>query len=77
MFTVRNAGTQEREVRVSLADSAREGDTMPQLYLYVPPSAASRSSWTEFSATNAVLSAGESRTFIFQCDKSAMADGVN
>ena len=75
--TVRNAGTQEREVRVSLADSAREGDTMPQLYMYVPPSAASRSSWTAFDATNVLLSAGESRTFLFQCDKSAMADGVN
>jgi len=75
--TVRNAGTQEREVRLSLADSAREGDARPQLYLYIPPGAASRSSWTQFASTNAVLSAGESRTFIFQCDKSAMTDGVN
>ena len=74
---VRNAGTQEREVRLSLADSAREGDVRPQLFIYIPPGAASRSSWTEFASTNVVLSAGESRTFVFQCDKSAMADGVN
>ena len=74
---VRNAGTQEREVRLSLADSAREGDVRPQLFIYIPPGAASRSSWTEFASTNVVLSAGESRTFVFQCDKSAMTDGTN
>ena len=72
-FTVRNMGKTDREVRITLARSEGDGDVAPTLYLYVPPTAGVPSRWVEFSTTNATLAAGESRTFIFQCDKSEIA----
>lgn len=75
-LTVRNAGTKERNVRLSLAESAREGDVAPALDLRVPATATEAARWEAFSGTNATLGAGESRVFEFRCDKSGLAEGA-
>ena len=72
-FTVRNMGTTNREVKVTLTASEGAGDVAPALYLYVPSVGGVPSRWEEFSTTNVTLAAGESRTFVFQCDKSGIA----
>ena len=74
-LTVRNAGTKARTVRLSLADSAREGDVAPALSLLVPATATESARWAAFSSTNATLEAGESRVFEFRCDKSGLGAG--
>lgn len=70
-LSVRNASSADREIRLALAPSAREGDTAPDLLLFEPPAAAASSGWVPFSATNVLLAAGEKRDFFFQCDKAA------
>ena len=72
-FTLRNLSATNREIRVSLADSADTADVAPALFLFVPSAAGVPSHWEAFSSTNVVLEAGESRTFVFQCDKSGLA----
>lgn len=74
-LSVRNAGTRERAVRLSLADSAAAGDVAPALSLFVPETATEPSRWEPFSSTNATLAAGETRVFAFHCDKSGLAAG--
>ena len=72
---VRNASTKERDVQISLAESALATDVAPTLNLYVPQTVTEASRWEAFSSTNATIAAGESRTFIFQCDKSGLSEG--
>lgn len=74
-LTVRNAGTESREVAVSLGNSARSGDVAPVLNLLVAATADALSRWEAFSSTNILLAAGESRMLVFQCDKSGLASG--
>lgn len=74
-FEVRNMSSRAREVRVSLRPSARASEAMPALSLYVPGEAGETSRWEEFSGTNVTLAAGESRTFVFRCDKAGLAAG--
>ena len=74
-FEVKNESTKAREVRVSLAPSARTSETLPALSLYVSGGPDEYSRWEAFAATNVTLAAGESRTFILKCDKSGLATG--
>ena len=75
--SVRNMSTTNREVRVSLAASERDGDVAPQLFMHVPQTMAGLERWEEFTATNVVLAAGEARTLVFRCDKSQIASGAS
>ncbi len=75
-ITVRNASSKDREIRLSLAASARAGDVAPGLFLFVPPTATELSRWEPFAATNVTLAAGESRVFSFQGDKSGLTAGA-
>ena len=75
-FSVANAGTTNRTVRVEYGPSELDGETMPPLRVYLPRGVTNEIGWTEFGTHDLELAPGESRTLALAVDKSRFAPGA-
>ena len=69
-FSVANAGTTNRTIRVSYGPSELSSEEKPPLYVYIPRVGTNEYGWTEFASHDFDLAPGESRTLALAIDKS-------
>ncbi len=74
-FSVANAGTTNRTIRVSYGNSELSGETKPALQVYIPKSGTNAYGWVEFGTHDFELAAGESKNLSLAVDKSGMTEG--
>lgn len=71
-FTVRNAGTKERTLRIELVKSVLESEKQPTL-LYFDASATNGTNWVSFSSHDIRLAAGAKRTVYLALDRTGIS----
>ena len=71
-FSVSNAGTTNRTVRVAYGGSEKPGEAQPSLKVYIPRDGTNEYGWTEFSTHDFELGPGESKTLVLSVDKTGM-----
>ena len=70
-FSIANAGTTNRTIRVAYGPSELEGESQPPLQVYLPRSGTNEVGWTTFGTHDFDLAPGESRSLALAVDKSA------
>ena len=69
-FSVANAGTTNRTVRVAYGPSELSSEEKPPLQVFIPRVGTNEYGWTEFASHDFDLAPGESRTLALAIDKS-------
>ena len=75
-FSVGNAGTTNRTIRVAYGPSELAGEVQPPLQVYIPRVSTNKFGWTAFSTHDFALASGESRQLILAVDKSSVIAGT-
>ncbi len=75
-FSIANAGTTNRTIRVSYGSSELPSEAKPPLQMYIPKSGTNAFGWVAFETHDFELAPGESKNLPLAVDKSAMAEGT-
>lgn len=68
-FSVGNAGTSNRTVRVEYGPSELEGELQPSLMVYLPREGTNAAGWTAFATHDFLLAPGDNRSLVLAVDK--------
>ncbi len=74
-FSIANAGTTNRTIRVSYGNSELSSETKPALQMYIPKSGTNAYGWVAFDTHDFDLGPGESKNLSLAVDKSGMSEG--
>lgn len=75
-FSVQNAGTTNRTIRVSYGESELPGETKPPLKVFIPRNGTNTFGWTAFDIHDFNLDPGQSKTLALAVDKSDIPSGT-
>ncbi len=75
-FSVANAGTTNRTIRVSYGNSELSSEVKPALQLYIPRKGTNEYGWVAFETHEFELAPGESKNLSLAIDKSGMSEGT-
>ena len=74
-FSVSNAGTTNRTIRVAYGPSELAGEVQPPLQVYIPRVGTNEFGWTAFSTHDFSLAPGESRQLVLAADMAGFVGG--